>query len=322
MEDAETRIVYYRIGLLSAAAGLIVTGVVVHKRNIKKRQTRLFYELNDVEQAKHQGIQEALGFLSRCHYIWRVEAESATSDWKRNSGASSLVRRGPANVSTVCPPRVETSVQVPCVHMERSQLYFLPDTILYHDGQGYGAMAYEGFGVEQGFTRFIESDGVPGDASVVGHTWRYVNKNGGPDRRFNDNRQLPVLQLGVLILASSKGFNVQLNTSNPQQTVAFSECWRTAFQPIVEPPRHRAHPEPPPRRGEEPSSQTSSAKKILGVRDDATPTDISAAYHRLAQMYHPAKVAGLAPKFQILADKRMKEINAAYSVLKPKGEQS
>ena len=35
-----------------------------------------------------------------------------------------------------------------------------------------------------------------------------------------------------------------------------------------------------------------------------------------AQMYHPDKVAGLAPEFQGIPDRRMKEINAAYEVLK------
>jgi DnaJ-domain-containing protein 1 len=36
----------------------------------------------------------------------------------------------------------------------------------------------------------------------------------------------------------------------------------------------------------------------------------------MAQMYHPDKVASLAPEFQALAEQRMKEINAAYSLLK------
>jgi DnaJ-class molecular chaperone len=61
------------------------------------------------------------------------------------------------------------------------------------------------------------------------------------------------------------------------------------------------------------------ARKILGVGDNASEAEISAAYRRLAQMYHPDKVAGLAPEFQTLADRRMKEINAAYEVLKHKG---
>jgi DnaJ-class molecular chaperone len=44
--------------------------------------------------------------------------------------------------------------------------------------------------------------------------------------------------------------------------------------------------------------------------------EISASYHHLAQMYHPDKVAALAPEFQVLANQKMKEINWAYSLLK------
>jgi DnaJ-class molecular chaperone len=58
------------------------------------------------------------------------------------------------------------------------------------------------------------------------------------------------------------------------------------------------------------------AFRVLGLNANASPGEISAAYRHLAQMYHPDKVAGLAPEFQILADKRMKEINAAYEALK------
>jgi DnaJ-class molecular chaperone len=61
------------------------------------------------------------------------------------------------------------------------------------------------------------------------------------------------------------------------------------------------------------------ARKILGVGDHASAAEISAAYRHLAQMYHPDKVAGLAPEFQALADQRMREINAAYEVLKQNG---
>ncbi len=35
----------------------------------------------------------------------------------------------------------------------------------------------------------------------------------------------------------------------------------------------------------------------------------------MAQMYHPDKVAGLAPEYQDIAEKRMKIINAAYELL-------
>ena len=59
-------------------------------------------------------------------------------------------------------------------------------------------------------TRFIEGDGVPSDATVVDQTWRFVNKNGGPDRRFNNNVQLPIVNYGVLRFSSANGLNIHL----------------------------------------------------------------------------------------------------------------
>jgi hypothetical protein len=308
----------YTTGLpILAALGVMVFGLVVHKRNTESRTSRLFYELDGAEQQKHSIVQQALGQLSQCQRIWRVEGESATFDRKRNAGASSLVRRTTITVGNLNPPRVETNVPVPCVNMGRSQLFFLPDVILYREGGRYGAVAYGDFRIEQGFTQFIESDAVPLDAAVVSHTWRYVNRNGGPDRRFNNNRQLPVLRLGVLVFTSAKGLNIQLNTSNGQRSLDFVNCWRTRFSDAPGSRAQGSHDEPSPQeRATTSSGPKAAARKILGVAEDASEAEISAAYRRLAQMYHPDKVVGLAPEFQALADKRMKEINAAYEVLK------
>jgi hypothetical protein len=62
-------------------------------------------------------------------------------------------------------------------------------------------------------------------------------------------------------------------------------------------------------------SRTLEPHEILGVSENATKADVAEAYRELAQLYHPDKVASLAPEFQDLADQRMKEINAAYTAL-------
>lgn len=62
-------------------------------------------------------------------------------------------------------------------------------------------------------------------------------------------------------------------------------------------------------------SRTLEPREILGVSENATRAEIAEAYRELAQLYHPDKVASLAPEFQDLADQRMKEINAAYTAL-------
>ena len=59
-----------------------------------------------------------------------------------------------------------------------------------------------------------------------------------------------------------------------------------------------------------------SAHQILSIEIGSTPEQIVAAYRQMAKMYHPDRVANLAPEFIELAEERMKEINAAYEVLK------
>lgn len=218
--DSESRIQYSMAGLVLASLAFTLAGVVVHINNKEKRLTRLFYELDEVQQFQFNSVQAVLDLLSRCHRIWRIEAKSENADWKRNAGASSLVRPANVTVTRELPPMIRTNIPVASINLGFSQMYFLPDAILYRDARGYGAIR---------------------------------------------------------------------------------------------------HSLPPPPRITLVPDQTDAARKLLGVSDGASFTDVSIAYRRLTQLYHPDKVSGLAPEFQALADKRMKEINAAYEILKQKG---
>jgi hypothetical protein len=313
--DAEAlqRNIEYRGGaLFLGSLGLFVVGGVAHKQNAAKRMSRLFYELDEARTKKFSIIQQALTNLAQSQRIWRVDSDIENADWKRNAGASSLVSRTSISVGSYCPPRVQANIQVSCIDAGRLRLFFLPDLILIHQDGRFGSVSYDDFRVQQSSTRFIESGGVAGDATVVGRTWRYVNKNGGPDRRFNNNAQLPIVQYGVLVLGSSQGLNIHLQTSSLLQSIAFAACWRTFGGQSIGADQRREPNRPvvPPA-----SSERDRACKVLGVESHATESEISAAYRQLAQMYHPDKVAGLAPEFQALAEARMKEINAAHEVL-------
>jgi hypothetical protein len=63
---------------------------------------------------------------------------------------------------------------------------------------------------------------VPNDSPQVGTTWRFVNKGGGPDRRFNNNRQLPILQYGLLAIHSNSGLNELFQCSAPEAPTRFA----------------------------------------------------------------------------------------------------
>jgi hypothetical protein len=64
-------------------------------------------------------------------------------------------------------------------------------------------------------------------------------------------------------------------------------------------------------RREEPQD----AYTVLGVGPGASMDEIKQAYRRLANQYHPDKVAHLGEEFRVLAESRFKEIHKAYQKL-------
>ncbi len=56
--------------------------------------------------------------------------------------------------------------------------------------------------------------------------------------------------------------------------------------------------------------------KILNISRNATKYELTLAYRKFVKMYHPDKVAGLAPEYREIAERKMKIINAAYQRLK------
>lgn len=89
----------------------------------------------------------------------------------------------------------------------------MPDRLLVFDASGVGAVSSHDLAVEVSETQFVEEEAVPQDAVVIGKTWRYVNKKGGPDRRFKDNREIPICAYEQLHLSSRTGLNEVLQVS-------------------------------------------------------------------------------------------------------------
>ena len=80
--------------------------------------------------------------------------------------------------------------------------------------------------------------------------------------------------------------------------------------------------EPHPSEILERESSLATALKTLGVVEAAGAEEISAAYRKLAQTHHPDKVTKLKPEVREYSEQRMKEINAAYALLRHQGDGS
>jgi hypothetical protein len=122
-------------------------------------------------------------------------------------------------------------------------LHFLPDQILIYTGR-YGSISYAQLFIEVRSTRFSETEPIPSDSRRVDTTWQYVNKGGGPDRRFNNNRQIPVLEYGEVTFRSATGLRMILQTSNSDKAKAFAEQFSAVRPSNTVPPVQATIPPP------------------------------------------------------------------------------
>jgi hypothetical protein len=206
------------VGLAAVAAATVWTWW----RDVLRKTVVLIYDLDGPIVEAYQGLHNGFDWLAQCGAVWHLEAKGKTDDQKRHAGATHLVKRQAVRLIKGDPPWIKTNVEVPHLPVGRQTLYLLPDRMLVVEGGAVGAVEYAQLRVETGTSRFIEEERVPADAEVVGHTWRYVNKKGGPDRRFKDNPQVPEVLYGELGLSSASGLNEVLKTSNKEAPAHFA----------------------------------------------------------------------------------------------------
>ena len=201
-------------GLGPAASPLILLGAIGwgigRWLDSYRRTCVLYYDLDpDVQQA-YERATASFDDLVNCIGKWHIEAGGVIQDivtWKRNAGASHLVRRKSTILTYKLPAAITSNLTPPALHVGKQVIYFFPDVALVDDGQIVGGVGYSALQIAWQNSNFIEEGTVPSDARVIRYTWKHPNKSGGPDRRFRDNRQIPVCQYEAMHLRSATGLN-------------------------------------------------------------------------------------------------------------------
>jgi hypothetical protein len=208
------------LGLVLFFLGLGL-GIFVSKRFAESHTEEINFSLDQDSAEKFRGRQQALSVLASCARIWVVNTSASNADAKRNAGAHTLITRGPAAVGNLPTRGFKCSLPILSIRANNIVLHFLPDQILIFSGR-YVSISYAQLFIEVRSTRFSETEPIPGDSRKVDTTWLYVNKSGGPDRRFNSNRQIPVLEYGEVTFRTATGLEMSLQTSNSEKAKAFA----------------------------------------------------------------------------------------------------
>jgi hypothetical protein len=191
----------------------IVGCIYANYRDDLTKSVILFYDFEPEMEKTYQQLHDCFDKLVSCSKIWHINAQGNTNNWKYNAGATSLIKRNRITISKGQPPYIKTNIAVPIIPVGKQTLYFFPERVLVFDKGSVGAVNYDSLIIEIDQSRFIEEEGVPTDSKTVGKTWKYVNKKGGPDKRFKNNYEIPIVLYESAHFKSKSGLNELINLS-------------------------------------------------------------------------------------------------------------
>lgn len=195
------------------SAVCFIYGIFIKKKGI----IALDYTFEDDQAELVAERMKPLLNIAKSKKIWRIFESSKVINKKYEAGASSSIKRKECKASTKVPFPFKTNATAISFKSGKETLVFLPDKLFILQGNKVGALSYSDVKTSVHGQRFIESEAVPKDATIVDYTWQYVNKSGGPDKRFQNNRKIPICYYGEIEIQGA-GVNTDIMFSNPNIT--------------------------------------------------------------------------------------------------------
>ena len=208
------------------ALGCLIIGLVIFINS--RRFLLVEYNIDEDIAPVISKRNNAISCLHNCSKVWNIEQYEQIAYSRVNAGAGTNIKRKQVSFSYSKAPRylkIVNDMKVYQLLIGKTRYIFLPDKILVVGFFQVGALRYHDISVSLEYTQFVETELAPSDATFLYNTWQYVNNNGTPDRRFNNNKQIPVYAYEKIFLKSATGLNLHLMASSIHKAKRFKEIW-------------------------------------------------------------------------------------------------
>lgn len=206
--------------------GLITLGIYLIYRN-SKMLISVEYDFDAENEKFYETMNKFFNTLASSNKLWLIESRYENFEAKRNAGVDSCVDRIPILISEELPYYLKTNIKCFCLSVKDKDFYFLPNKVLVYNKNKTIGLDFQELSFDFSQTTFVEQSGAPSDSEVVGYTYRYVNKNGGPDRRFKNNPQYPECLYGTINIKNDNGLNLSILLSSKSKTMQAKQFYES-----------------------------------------------------------------------------------------------
>lgn len=171
--------------------------------------------------------------LFQCCKIWDLTSRQDTDKFRQRTIADESLER------KLITTRVHKSLDfiksdvdnLYLPNLNGADIYIYPTfIILFKDYKKFSIHDLQNVKVSAQASLFQEEQGVPKDSEVVEYTYKYTNKNGQPDKRFNNNYEIPVVRYGDFKLRSDSGINERYQFSDFNKFADFAKALTNYLQ--------------------------------------------------------------------------------------------
>ena len=194
---------------------LFAASAVLKIYSKKKGLIDLEYVIDEDQKPVFDKNMKAVMKAAESEQVWRVVQTSKVLNKRYSGGAESIIQRVPCKVKDKVPFPFQSNISAVSFTSGKETIVFLPDKVFILQKEKIGALNYEDISETISVTKFMEDGKVPSDAQVVGQTWQHPTKSGEPDKRYKNNKQIPICLYGEIKLTSHLGLNTIFICSNP-----------------------------------------------------------------------------------------------------------
>lgn len=229
---------FYKKRIAELEAALPVTQAEVERLANWEDNTKIAvtFEAGDAAQRAYSSVVRAFDSLKLSSKKWDVTADGATNQFVERTLANRTVDRHPVIFDFSSTDLIQFSGRaMRFENVNGDDILIYPGVAVIPRADGVFALIdIRELKIEIEGARFHETEGVPSDAEVVGHTWVKTNKDGSPDRRFKENYQIPICLYGQIAFRSQTGVTEEYMVSNAKAALAFVEAVNAYQQSLVE----------------------------------------------------------------------------------------